>query len=211
MTGTSILHLDSSASGAGSFSRRLGRELVLGWLGREPEAAVTYRDLNAEPLPFVNDTWVSAAFSPVEKHDHTHTFSLSRSEALIREVEAADVLVIGAPMYNFGIPAALKAWIDQIVRVGRTFLYTPTPVGLVTGKRAIVLATSGGDALRYEQMGLDFRTGYLRSILGFIGITDIDVVTLVDTMTGPVDMGDPRARIEEVLDRRVPRAVAPPG
>ncbi len=202
MTGTHLLHLDSSARGPGSVSRQLSREFVLAWRRREPQAALTYRDLNAEPLPFVSDTWVSAAFSPVEQHDHTHAFALSRSEALIRELEAADVLVIGSPMYNFGIPASLKAWIDQIVRVGRTFVYNgPIAVGVLHGKRAIVLATSGGDALRYEALGLDFRTSYLRAILGFIGITDVEFVTVTDTMAGDVDLGEARTRMEELLDK----------
>lgn len=211
MTGTHLLHLDSSARGAASFSRQLGRELILAWSRREPGAVVTYRDLNAEPLPFVSDTWVSAAYSPVEMHDHTLTFALSRSEALIRELEAADVLVIGAPMYNFGIPASLKAWIDQVVRLGRTFVYDgPKPVGVVHGKRAMVLAPSGG-AVRYEDVGLDFRKSYLRAILSFIGITDIDFIMLNGTMVGDVDLAPARADMEELLDRYFADQLISPG
>lgn len=207
---THVLHLDSSARGATSYSRVLGRELVLEWSRRDSGMRLSYRDLDAEPLPFVNDTWVSAAFSPADTHDHTHSFALSRSEALIAELEAADVLVIGAPMYNFGIPAALKAWIDQVVRLGRTFTYEAgIPVGLVHGKRAIIVATAGGDALRYEAMGLDFRTSYLRAILGFIGITEVDVVNLVGTMAPTVDLTDARAQIAALLDRVAAPAAAP--
>lgn len=206
---THLLHLDSSARNATSVSRQIGRELVLEWSRRDPGAVLTYRDLDAEPLPFVDDTWVSAAFTPAEHHDDTLTFALSRSEQLIAELEAADVLIIGAPMYNFGIPASLKAWIDQVVRLGRTFGYDgPMPVGLLHGKRAIVVATSGGDALQYEAAGLDFRTSYLRAILAFIGITEMDVITVTGTMWREVDMAEVRPQIADLLDRHVAPALA---
>lgn len=205
-----MLHLDSSARSLGSVSRVLGEELLLAWSAREPGLVVTYRDLNAEPLGFVTDSWVAAAFSPSQTHDRGRQFALSRSEQLIGELEAADVLLVGAPMYNFGIPAALKAWVDQIVRLGRTFGYNgPEPVGLVHGKRAVVLATSGGDALRYEQLGLDFRTSYLRAILAFIGITQLDVVAVVDTVSD-VDLSRARAQVDGlVTDLSGDRGAAP--
>ena len=200
---THVLHLDSSARRAGSVSRQLGQESLAQWLVREPDLDIVYRDLDAEPPPFVNDTWVSAAFSPPEGHDRSLRFALSRSELLIRELEVADVLLIGAPMYNFGIPAALKAWIDQVVRLGRTFHYEgPVPVGLVHGKHAIVLATSGGNSGQYELAGLDFRTSYLRAILGFMGITSVEVVSVVDTMSGHADLAAARAEFGAVLDRQ---------
>lgn len=196
---THALHLDSSARGGESVSRLLGEELLDAWAGRDPELVVTYRDLDAEPLPFVNDSWVTAAFSKQELN-RDRRFALSRSEQLIAELEAADVLVIGAPMYNFGVPASLKAWVDQVVRVGRTFAYEgPVPVGLVHDKRAVVLATSGGDARAYAEMGLDFRTTYLRAILGFIGITDVTVVDVVGTH-GTFDLGDARSDLAAALD-----------
>lgn len=205
---THLLHLDSSAAGSGSFSRRLGRHLVVGWSRREPGAVLAYRDLDAEPLPFVSETWVSAAHTPVEQQDHRLAFALSRSDQLIAELLAADVLVIGAPMYNFGIPASLKAWVDQVVRVGRTFGYDgPTPVGMVHGKRAVVIATSGGDALRYEAMGLDFRTSYLRAVLGFIGITDVEVLTLSGTAGPEPEIERVTVEIDALLDRMVPAAL----
>ena len=201
---THLLHLDSSARRTGSTSRQLGRDVVMGWCRRDPATTLTYRDLDAEPLGFVNDSWVSAAFTPPEQHDHVAAFSLARSEQLIAELEAADVLVIGAPMYNLGIPASLKAWIDQVVRVGRTFGYDgPQPVGLVRGKRAVVVATAGGNAPRYEAAGMDFRTSYLRAILGFIGIVDVDVVSLSDTMGGSADLTAAQADVEVLLDRLV--------
>jgi FMN-dependent NADH-azoreductase len=204
---THVLHLDSSAA-EDSVSRQLGRDLVLAWSRSDPAMTLTYRDLNAEPLPFVSATWVSAAFRPDTERDHALAFSLARSEQLIAELEAADVLLIGAPMYNFGIPASLKAWVDQVVRIGRTFGYDgPTPIGLLHGKRAIVVATSGGDARAYEQAGLDFRTGYLRAILGFIGVEQVDVVTVTGTIPGPADLEPARRELEALIEARVPAIV----
>jgi FMN-dependent NADH-azoreductase len=198
---TRLLHLDSSARGGSSFSRRLSREFVQEWLRREPEAVVTYRDLALEPMPYVTESWVTAAFTPVNQQDEASLTALAQSELLIAELEAADVLVIGAPMYNFGIPASLKAWIDQVVRIGRTFGYDgPSPIGLLHGKRAVVLATSGGDAPTYEQLGLDFRTSYLRAILGFIGISQVDVVSQSSTVAPEVDLSRASEQISALLD-----------
>jgi FMN-dependent NADH-azoreductase len=203
MARTHLLHLDSSARGTASLSRRLGSELVKAWSRRDREMVLTYRDLDAEPLPFVNDTWVSAAFSPLGELDDDLGLALDRSNELIAELMAADVLVIGAPMYNFGIPAALKAWVDQVVRLGVTFGYDgPVPVGLVHGKRAIIVATAGGDADYYASVGLDFRTAYLRAILGFVGITDIDVLAVNNTAAG-VDLTQPLAEIDALLGKHV--------
>jgi FMN-dependent NADH-azoreductase len=196
------LHLDSSAQRELSCSRQLGRELVDGWLQRDPDTVVSYRDLNSEPLSFVNDTWVAAAFGPPAT-DYQQSFALARSDALIRELEAADVLIIGAPMYNLGIPASLKAWIDQVARVNRTFVYGEgqnPPIGLLAGRRAIIIGTSGGDAVRYAEYGMDFRTPYLRTILGFVGITDVDFVIVCDTMSGNPDLETARAEIARLLD-----------
>lgn len=202
---THVLQLDSSARVEGSVSRQLARELVLAWSRQDPDMRLTYRDLDAEPLPFVNDSWVGAAFSPQDALDHRQRFALARSEQLIGELEAADVLLIGAPMYNFGIPASLKAWIDQVVRVGRTFGYEgPVPVGLVHGKRAVVIATSGGDALAYEQAGLDFRSSYLRTVLGFIGISDVAVVTVIGTSGGAPDLDAARSELLTLVASPVP-------
>lgn len=175
---THVLHVDS---GGTSLSRQLGHELLAGWRRREPDLVVTHRDLDAEPLPFVNDSWVAAALTPPDLREPRAWSALRISEALIAEVEAADVLIIGAPMSNLGIPARLKTWIDQIVRVGRTYADAPSLVGMLEGKRAIVIATESPEL---PAAGLDFRSSYLQAILGFIGITDVDVVTAGDTLVG---------------------------
>jgi len=146
---------------------------------RRPRAGrgEVYRDLNAEPTPFVSDTWIAAAFSPTEGHDHAQRFALARSNALVDELVQPDHLVIGAPVYNLSIPASLKAWIDQIARAGRTFSYgAHGPEGLLRGKSAVIISASGGDPTRIDAAGEDFSTSYLATVLGFIGITDIEVV-----------------------------------
>ena len=172
-----LLHLDSSARAADatppSSTRLLSAALVAAIAGANPEVVVTYRDLDAEPLPFVDQAWVDQAFGVTTDN----LAALAHSEELIAEVEAADVIVIGAPMYNFGVPASLKAWIDQIARVGRTFHYTERGAeGLLGGKRVIVVRSSGTDPAILAAAGVDFHTPYLRAILGFLGITDVEVV-----------------------------------
>ena len=173
-----LLHLDSSARAAvsaqPSATRTLSAALVSAIVSGNPGVEVTYRDLDAEPLPFVSQAWVNAAFG-IETVDLS---ALGHSEELIAEVEAADLIVLGAPMYNFGIPASLKAWIDQVVRVGRTFHYLPDgrPEGLLRGKRVVVVRSSGSDPEMLRTYGVDFHTPYLRAILAWVGITDVEVV-----------------------------------
>ena len=163
-----ILRIDSSAKQDGSTTRALTARIA-----RHMGGEVTYRDLAAS-LPQIDAGWVGANVTPEADRSAPQRAALALSDTLIAEIEAADTLVIGVPLYNFGIPAALKLWIDQIARAGRTFRYTPDgPVGLLTGKRAVLGAASGGTALGSE---IDFATGYMRHVLGFIGITDVSVV-----------------------------------
>jgi len=174
---STVLHLDSSARTTGSVTRDLSRDYVDQWLAARAGRTGVYRDLNAEPTPFVSDTWIAAAFSPAEGHDRVLRFALSRSNALIDELVQADHLVIGAPVYNFSIPASLKAWIDQIMRAGRTFSYSAQgPEGLLRGKSAIIISASSGDPTQADAAGQAFSTSYLATALGFIGITDVEVV-----------------------------------
>ncbi len=174
---STVLHLDSSARTTGSVTRDLSQDYVDRWLAARAGRTEVYRDLTAEPTPFVSDTWIAAAFSPTEGHDHAQRFALARSNALVDELVQADHLVIGAPVYNLSIPASLKAWIDQIARAGRTFSYgAHGPEGLVRGKSAVIISASGGDPTRTDAAGKDFSTSYLATVLGFIGITDVEVV-----------------------------------
>lgn len=167
---TNILRIDGSARREGSVSRDL-LDRITARFGTD--TSVVTRDL-ANALPLINEEWVGANFTPADARTDAQNTALELSDSLISEIKAADVLVIGLPVYNFGVPAALKAWIDQISRAGVTFQYTENgPEGLLTGKRAIVAMASGGTQMGSE---IDFATGYLRFILGFIGITDVEFV-----------------------------------
>lgn len=167
---SSILRIDASARREGSISRDLADRII----ARFPEANVTTRDL-ASGLPLINETWVGANFTPEADRSPEQRDTLALSDELIAEVKAADTLVIGLPIYNFGVPATLKAWVDQIARAGVTFRYSEAgPEGLLTGKRAIVIVASGGTEAGSD---LDFATGYMRHMLSFIGIRDVEFVT----------------------------------
>lgn len=170
----SVLRVDGSMRKNGSATRALTDRIV----DSLNPSHVAVRDL-ADGVELVDEAWIGANFTAVDDRTPEAAERLGGSDALVDELIAAEVLVIGAPIYNFHIPAALKAWIDQIARVGRTFKYTETgPIGLLEGKRAIVVIASGGTALGSE---IDFVSAYLRFVLGFVGITD---VTIVDATAG---------------------------
>ena len=164
-----ILRIDASARKTGSASRALTDALIE---RLAPDDIVT-RDLT-EALPFVSENWVSANFTDEAERTGDQKAVLAMSDMLVEELFAADILVIGTPIYNFAIPAALKAWIDMVARARKTFHYTANgPVGLLTGKKAFVLVASGGTEIGSE---IDFATGYLRHVLAFMGITDVSFI-----------------------------------
>jgi FMN-dependent NADH-azoreductase len=164
-----ILRIDASARKAGSSSRALTDALI----ERLSPANIVSRDLS-EALPFVTENWVHANFTDEAERTAEQKAELALSDALVEEIFAADILVIGTPIYNFAVPAALKAWIDLIARARKTFHYTATgPEGLLSGKQAYVLIASGGTEVGSD---IDFASGYLRHILGFVGITDVTII-----------------------------------
>jgi len=164
-----ILRIDASARQTGSSSRALTDALV----DKLDADNIVTRDL-AGGLPFVTEIWVGANFNDEIERSDEQKAELVLSDQLVAEIEAADTLVIGAPIYNFGIPATLKAWIDMIARAGKTFQYTPTgPEGLLTGKKAYVVIASGGTEVGSDA---DFASGYLHHVLGFIGIQDVTII-----------------------------------
>ncbi|GAC1358971.1 MAG: FMN-dependent NADH-azoreductase AzoR1 [Acidobacteriaceae bacterium] len=174
-----LLKLDVSPRGDHSLSRRLGRQFLADWQKNHPGAQVTTRDLATSNLPFVDLQWIAGAYTPPDKHTAEHKAALRISDELLAELNAADHLLITTPMYNFAVPAVLKAWIDHIVRVGKTFAITPEGGyrGLLEGKKATVLIASSGaypPGTPYESY--DQEIPYLRLILGFIGITDVTFV-----------------------------------
>ncbi|UWQ96328.1 NAD(P)H-dependent oxidoreductase [Rhodobacteraceae bacterium M385] len=166
---THILRIDASARREGSVSRDLTSQIIARLVG-----TVTTRDL-ADGMALLTEDWVGANFTPADARTPEQAEILAQSDALVAELQAADTIVIGLPIYNFGVPAALKAWVDQVARAGVTFQYTENgPEGLLTGKRVIVAVASGGTEAGSE---IDFATGYLRHVLGFIGLTDVTFVT----------------------------------
>ncbi|MCB2410525.1 FMN-dependent NADH-azoreductase [Hymenobacter lucidus] len=169
-----ILVLNSSGRTELSVSRKLVAELVTELLAQSAEARITYRDV-AAGVPCVDDLLISGLYIPQEQRTAEQRQALAFSDELVAEVQAADVLVIGTPIYNFGIPAALKAWLDQIVRAGVTFAFAENGYeGLLTGKKAYLVVTSGAVE---AGSSLDHATPYLRLILGFIGITDVEIIS----------------------------------
>lgn len=168
---TRILHIDSSARIQGSVTRDLSAAIVARISG--PETEITRRDVSTG-LPFITEDWVNANFTPADARTDAQRDTLSQSDALVDELIAADTIVIGAPIYNFNVPAALKAWIDLVARAGRTFNYTENgPVGLLSGKRVVVAIATGGVPVGSEA---DHMSTYLRHVLGFIGLTDVEVI-----------------------------------
>lgn len=172
MARRTLLRIDTSARTAGSVSRELSARLSEQIRGADDRMIV--RDLAADPVAQVDEAWIGANFTPDETRSDEQKQILAGSDALVAELAAADDLIIGVPVYNFSIPAALKAWIDQVARARVTFRYTENgPEGLLTGKTAWLVVASGGTAL---DSGIDFATPYLRHILGFVGITDVRVI-----------------------------------
>jgi len=187
-----VLHIDASARIAGSNTRMLSASIAKKFGG-----PVQYRDLT-DAVPQIDETWVNANFTPADDRTDAQKAALALSDELIAEVQAADVIVIGAPMYNFGVPAALKAWIDQVARAGITFKYTDTgPVGLLEGKRAVLAVATGGTPVGSE---IDFATGYLRHFLGFLGIKDVEIVA-ADRIMADADkaIADANAQVEALV------------
>lgn len=166
-----ILQINASARREGSQSSRLARRIVERLLERNPDAELTVRDLAAQPHPALDEAALQALFTPAEQRSPEQAARVALDDALIAEVQAADVLVIGAPMYNLTITSQLKNWFDAIARARVTFRYTENgPEGLLTGKTVYVALTRGGF---YRDTPLDTQMPYLKTVLGFLGMTDV--------------------------------------
>jgi len=160
-----LLHIDSSALGGASASRELSAAIVARWTSEHPAVAVTYRDLDANPLPHLTARSLAGQDAA----------EVAAAEQTLRDFLAADVIVIGAPMYNFSIPSTLKAWIDRIAVAGKTFRYTSNgPEGLAGGKQ-VVVASSRGSAYG-DASPMDFQEAYLRQVFGFLGVSQIEFI-----------------------------------
>jgi FMN-dependent NADH-azoreductase len=171
---STLLQINSSVFSKGGQSSQLADHFVATWKSSHPGAKVVVRDLATDAVPHLGGATVGAFFTPADKRNDEQKSALALSDALIAEVQAADTIVIGAPMYNFSVPSVLKAYFDHIARAGVTFRYTENgPVGLLTGKKVVVFSTRGG---LYAGTAADGETAYIRQFLGFLGITDVSFI-----------------------------------
>jgi FMN-dependent NADH-azoreductase len=169
-----VLQLNSSARREASHSTRLANRIVQRLRDAEPDATVTVRDLGLKPHPVLDEATLGALFTAGSKRTPEQAARVALDDALIAEVETADFVVLGVPMYNFGVPASLKNWIDAIVRAGVTFRYSEKgPEGLLKGKKVYVALTRGG---KYRNTPADSQVPYLKTVFGFIGLTDVTFV-----------------------------------
>jgi FMN-dependent NADH-azoreductase len=169
-----ILQINSSARADASHSTRLAGSLVERLRATHPEASLTVRDLGRTPHPQLDESALGALFTPAEQRTPEQAARVALDDALIAEIQAADVVVLGVPMYNFGVPAQLKNWIDAIARVRVTFAYTDKgPVGLLTNKKVYVALTRGG---LYRNTPADTQVPYLKTLFSFLGMTDVQFV-----------------------------------
>ncbi len=182
-----LLHVDSSITGPNSISRQVSAEVVRAWRERVPGLQVTYRDLEADRLPHLDSRLLGAAFAGWTSDDETIGADVAKARAILDEFLAADIVVIGAPMYNFGISTQLKTWLDRLLIAGQTFRYTENgPIGLAGGKKVIIVSSRGGlYSPGAPNEAMDFQERYLRGALGFIGITDVEVVRAEGVQLSP--------------------------
>ncbi|HEY9198205.1 MAG TPA: NAD(P)H-dependent oxidoreductase [Gammaproteobacteria bacterium] len=196
-TALNILRIDASARRDGSTTRQLSDELIAALRDRHGRISILSRDLALTPPPLLDADWIAASFTDPQTRDARQRAALALSDALIAELMAADVVVIGVPVYNFSVPAALKAWIDLVARARVTFRYTEHgPEGLLKGKRAYLVLASGGVAV---DSATDFATGYLRHVLGFLGITEVETIAADQAMLRSDAVARARARIGALL------------
>lgn len=172
-----ILHVISSPRGEESISIKLGNSITEQLLEAFPGSSAKTEDLNVNPYPHLYDEQITALRSPSEGHTEEQKQLVKRSDKAIAEVMESDILVISLPLHNFGIPTTLKSWIDNVLRAGHTFSYTPEgPKGLVKDKKVYIAIASGGIYSEGGFQDYDFAVPYLKAVLGFIGITDVKVV-----------------------------------
>lgn len=169
----SVLLLNSSGKQTESISRKLAAQVV-STLEKHGKADIVIERDVASGLPFVNDEWISANFTPEDQRSDEQKQILGLSDSLVAELIKVDTLVLGVPIYNFGVPATFKAWVDMIARVGKTFKYTDTgPEGLIADKKVYLVIASGGTPIGSD---IDFASGYVKQALRFVGITDVTII-----------------------------------
>ncbi len=197
-----ILQINSSARSNGSESTRMGDKLVAGLVAANPGATVVRRDLASDPHPVIDEATLGALFTPADKRSVEQAARVALDDALIAQVQAADVIVIGAPMYNFGITIQLKSWFDAIARAGVTFRYGANgPEGLLTGKKVYVNLARGGV---HRNGASDSQVPHLSTFLGFLGLTDVTYLYSEGMGMGP----DAVAQAQAGADAQIEAALA---
>ena len=178
-----ILHINSSARVEGANSTRLANTVTARLQAKHPGATVTVRDLAVTPHPVLDAAALGALFTPADQRTPEQAARVALDDALIAEVQAHDAIVLGVPMYNFGVPVQLKTWLDAIARAGVTFRYTASgPEGLIQGKKVYVAFARGGI---YRDTPADSQTPYIQTILGFLGMTDVKYIHAEGLAMGP--------------------------
>lgn len=205
-----LLQLNASLFADAGQSTQLANQFVSSWRAANPGAKVVVRDIGREPVPHLTAEGFGAFIAAPEARTDAQRAVVRFSDALIEELRRSDVIVIGLPMYNFGVPSSLKAYFDHIARAGVTFRYTPQgPVGLLTGKNAYVFATRGG---AYAGTARDTQSAYMRDFLRFIGIDDVEFVYAEGLNLGAERkqnaLGQARAAIERMTATRTPAPLA---
>ena len=181
-----VLLVTSSPRGAASHSTQIARSLVDQLTSGDPKSTVVVRDLFKDPLPHIGEHFVTALATPAEQRTTDQKIAIALSDELISEIFAADVIVIATGMVNFGIPSTLKTYIDHVLRGGVTFRYTEKgPEGLVKGKKAYLVHASGGVYSQGPAQAANFQDNYLKHVLGFIGITDVESIGMEGIAYGP--------------------------
>jgi FMN-dependent NADH-azoreductase len=196
-----ILLVNSSARTEASLSSRLAGELVAQLRERDPEARLVLRDLARTPHPALDEAALQALFTPAGQRSAEQAARVALDDALIAEIQAANIVVLGVPMYNFGVPAGLKNWIDAIARARVTFRYTEQGAeGLLKGKKVYLVLARGG---RYRDTPADTQLPYLKTVLAFLGMTDVEPVYAEGLAMGPQAeaeaLASARARIDELV------------
>ena len=183
---SNLLLVQSSPNLATSISRKAGNEFAETFSAKHPGTTVITRDLVTDPIPHVGADLLVGFFGNPAELTPAQAKALAMSETVIAEVLAADTIVLAMPMHNFSIPSTIKAWIDHLVRAGRTFQYTAEgPKGLISGKRAVVILSTGGIYSDGPYKAYDFQENYLRAVLGFIGISNVSVIRAEGSALGP--------------------------
>jgi FMN-dependent NADH-azoreductase len=186
---TAILRVEASIKGEASVSRKLTDRLIARLLDANADASLVSRDLSAGIKP-IDANWIGAVFTPADQRSPEQAEIVAYADELHDEVKAADIIVIGMPVYNFGVPSQLKSWFDQLARRGETFVYTEAgPKGLLEGKKAIIAMASDGTP---KGSPVDFASGYVKHMLGFFGVTEVETVA-ADAIAMAPDTAVPQA------------------